>query len=80
MVPEDSVLNIFIMLFKKSDCNDFGNYRAICLLPHAYKLLSAIIARRLHLQLAEYFLIAKQASDLHVVLATTSASSNGLSK
>ena len=41
------------MLYKKNDRNDFGNYRAICLLPHAYKLLSAIIARRLHLELAD---------------------------
>ena len=53
VVPEDSVLGIFVMLYKKNDRNDFGNYRAICLLPHAYKLLSAIIARRLHLQLAD---------------------------
>ena len=53
LVPEDSVLGIFIMLYKKNDRNDFGNYRAICLLPHAYKLLSAVIARRLHLQLAD---------------------------
>jgi hypothetical protein len=53
LVPEDSVLGIFIMLYKKNDRNDFGNYRAICLLPHVYKLLSAVIARRLHLQLAD---------------------------
>ena len=55
VVPEDSVLGIFIMLYKKNDHNDFGNYRAICLLLHAYKLLSAIIARRLHLELADIF-------------------------
>ena len=39
------------MLYKKKDRNDFRNYRAICLLCHAYKLLSAVIAKRLSLQL-----------------------------
>ncbi|KAI8513670.1 hypothetical protein Bbelb_079940 [Branchiostoma belcheri] len=39
------------MLYKKKDRNNFSNYRAICLLSHAYKLLSAVIARRLHIQL-----------------------------
>ena len=36
------------MLYKKKDRNDYSNYRAICLLCHAYKLLSAVIGRRLH--------------------------------
>ena len=39
------------MLYKKGDRDDFSNYRAICLLCHAYKLLSTVIARRLHAQL-----------------------------
>ena len=52
-VPEKLVTGIFIMLYKKGSRDDFGNYRAICLLCHAYKLLSAVIARRLHLQLAD---------------------------
>ena len=39
------------MIYKKKDRNDLSNYRAICLLCHAYKLLSAVIARRLHLEL-----------------------------
>ena len=50
-IPREIVTGIFIMLYKKNDRNDFGNYRAICLLCHSYKLLSAIIARRLHVQL-----------------------------
>ena len=41
------------MLYKKGCRDDFGNYRAICLLCHAYKILSAVLARRLHLQLAD---------------------------
>ena len=52
IVPTEMVVGIFIMLYKKNCRNDFGNYRAICLLCHAYKLLSAVIARRLHSQLA----------------------------
>ena len=51
-IPEEIISGIFIMLYKKNDRNDFGNYRAICLLCHSYKLLSAIIARRLHVHLA----------------------------
>ena len=35
------------MIYKKGQSDDFGNYRAICLLCHAYKLLSAVVARRL---------------------------------
>ena len=53
VVPEDSFLGIFFMLYKKNDHNDFGNYRAICLPAHAYKLLSAIITPRFHLILAD---------------------------
>ena len=39
------------MFYKKKDRNSYGNYRAICLLCHAYKLLSAVISRRMHLDL-----------------------------
>ena len=50
-IPSELVRGIFIMIYKKKDRNDYNNYRAICLLIHAYKLLSAVIARRLHLDL-----------------------------
>ena len=52
-VPVEMMIGIFIMLYKKNSRDDFNNYRAICLLCHAYKLLSAVIARRLHIQLAD---------------------------
>ena len=39
------------MIYKKADRNDFANYRAMCFLCHAYKLLSAIVARRLQVPL-----------------------------
>ena len=48
IIPPDLVRGIFIMFYKKKDRNEYSNYRAICLLCHAYKLLSAVIARRLH--------------------------------
>ena len=35
------------MIYKKGPRDDFANYRAICLLCYSYKLLSAVIARRL---------------------------------
>jgi hypothetical protein len=55
LVPCESLIGIFLMLHKKDCRNDFNNYRAICLLCHAYKLLSAIIARRLHIELVDIF-------------------------
>ena len=36
-----------IILHKKGSRDDMANYRAICLLCHSYKLLSAVVARRL---------------------------------
>jgi len=51
VVPPDIVKGVFIMLYKKKSRDDFKNYRAICLLCHAYKLLSAVIARRLSIEL-----------------------------
>ena len=50
-IPPDLVKGIFIMLYKKKDRNNFANYRAICLLCHAYKLLSAVIATKLQVEL-----------------------------
>ena len=46
-IPVEMVKGIFIMFYKKKDRNCFANYRAICLLCHAYKLLSAVISRRM---------------------------------
>ena len=51
-IPPDLVRGVFVMLYKKNSRDDFKNYRAICLLCHAYKLLSSVIARRLHHELA----------------------------
>ena len=50
-IPAEMVKGIFIMFYKKKDRNCFANYRAICLLCHAYKLLSAVISRRMYLDL-----------------------------
>ena len=52
-IPEELVRGVFIMIYKKKERDNFSNYRAICLLCHAYKLLSTVIARRLHIDLAE---------------------------
>ena len=46
-IPPDLVRGVFIMIYKNGLRDDFANYRAICLLCHSYKLLSAVIARRL---------------------------------
>ena len=46
-IPPELVRGMFVMLHKKGSRDDYGNYRAICLLCHSYKLMSAIVARRL---------------------------------
>ena len=46
-IPPELVRGTFIMLHKKGLRDDMANYRAICLLCHSYKLLSAVVARRL---------------------------------
>ena len=53
IVPPELVRGVFVMLYKKKDRNNFSNYRAICLLCHAYKLLSSVIAQRLHTDLSD---------------------------
>ena len=60
IVPAEMVRGIFIMLYKKKDHNSYSNYRAICLLCHAYKLLSAVISAPLHKDL-EHILPDSQA-------------------
>ena len=55
VVPAEMLTGIFIMLYKKNSRDDYGNYRCICLLCHCYKLLSEIIARLLHIELADIF-------------------------
>ena len=52
-VPPEMVRGVFIMLYKKKDHNCFKNYRAICLLCHAYKLLSAVTASRLYAEIED---------------------------
>ena len=46
-IPEELVFVEFIMLYKKGSRDDFGNYRAIGLLCHSYKVLSVLILRRI---------------------------------
>ena len=46
-IPPDRVRGVLTMIDKKGPGDDFANYHAICILCHSYKLLSAVIARRL---------------------------------
>ena len=46
-IAPELVRGTFIVLHKKGPRDNMANYRAICLLCHLYKLLSAVVARRL---------------------------------
>ena len=46
-----AICSIFVMLFKnKGSSDDCSKYRMICLLPHAYKMLSTVLLHRLRLE------------------------------
>ena len=53
-VPAELAVGVFVMLYKKGSPDDFSNYRCICLLNHAYKILSAILMRRLTTECGEF--------------------------
>ena len=53
-IPAKLVRGMFIMIHKKGSRDDYGNYRAICLLCHSYKLMSAVVARRLMVKLEDH--------------------------
>ena len=46
-VPIELAIGVFVMIYKKGDADNFENYRCICLLKHAYKILSVILMKRL---------------------------------
>ena len=46
-IPANLVRGMFVMIHKKGSRDDYGNYLDICMLCHSYKLMSAIVARRL---------------------------------
>ena len=46
-IPPALVRGIFVMLYKKGPRDNFGNYRAIGLLCHSYKLLSMLVLHRM---------------------------------
>ena len=50
-IPPELVRGMFVMLHKKGTRDDYRNYRSLCLLCHSYKLMSAIVARRLMITL-----------------------------
>ena len=55
-VPENLVVCIFIMIFKrKGSHNDSSKYRAIGLLNHAYKVMSVVLLRRLVEECGQFF-------------------------
>ena len=46
-MPAKLVEGVMVMIHKKGDCDDKWNYRPVCLLSQAYKLLSCLILKRL---------------------------------
>ena len=55
-IPENLAVCIFIMIYKnKGSKDDYTKYRAIGLLNHAYKIMTAILLRRLVVECAAFF-------------------------
>ena len=50
-VPEELVLGVFYPLYKKKCVDDMNNYRFICLLSHAYKLLAMYLLKRMMIEI-----------------------------
>ena len=46
-MPTEMAVGTMIMMHKKGDKDDKGNYRALCLLPHAFKILSMCLLHRI---------------------------------
>jgi hypothetical protein len=59
-VPSDLVLTSLITIYKKGDSDDYTKYRCIGLLPHAYKVLSTLLLKRM-LEEVDWFLPESQA-------------------
>ena len=52
-IPEEMVKRLILIFYKKKDRNCFSNYRAICVLYNAYKLLSTVISKGTYVDLEE---------------------------
>ncbi|KAE9412994.1 hypothetical protein Angca_009391, partial [Angiostrongylus cantonensis] len=52
-VPSQWKTSKTVLLFKKGDLHDIGNYRPICLLSVVYKLFTRVILNRVHRTLDE---------------------------
>ncbi|KAE9414978.1 hypothetical protein Angca_003700, partial [Angiostrongylus cantonensis] len=52
-VPTQWKASKIVLLFKKGDLHDVGNYRPICLLSVMYKLLARVILNRIDITLDE---------------------------
>ncbi len=46
-LPTDMAVGEMLMMHKKGTKDDNGNYRALCLLPHAFKVIWLCILRRI---------------------------------
>ena len=46
-VPMELAMGVFVMIYKKGAPDEFSNYRCICLLNHAYKILSVVLMKHI---------------------------------
>jgi len=46
-IPSSFAEGMMLMFFKKGDKNNMGNYRPICLLPHAFKIFTSMLLRKI---------------------------------
>ena len=54
---ESLKIGVIVPLFKKGDRDNPGNYRGVCLLPMARRILSRVLAERLRIWVEELILL-----------------------
>ena len=55
VVPAEMTKGVIVMIYKnKGSADDWAKYRTICLLPHALKVMSTILLRRVVIEIEDY--------------------------
>ena len=71
---ESLKVGVIVPLFKKGDRDNPGNYRGVCLLPMARRILSRVLAERLRIWAEELILLDDEQAGFRKIRSTADAS------